>query len=88
MSQGIYPCACTTPQYAPIIFNTVAYQNAANTVYQSKAATVAALANGTLASPNGNPLFKSGYERMQYLLGKQSQASCGVPKQVFALGPN
>lgn len=93
MSQGIQTCACTTPQYAPIIFDSVAYQNGANTVYQAKAAAVAAAANGTLVSPNGNPMFKSGYERIQYLMGKQNQGRnnglpCGVPKRVFALGTN
>ena len=92
MSQGIQPCACATPQYAPIIFDSVAYQNGANTIYQAKAAAVAAATNGTLSSPNGNPMFKSSYERMQYILGKQrlgnNGSPCGVPKQVFALGPN
>ena len=88
MSQGIQLCACTTQQYAPIIFDSVAYQNGANTIYQAKAAAVAAAANGTLSSPNGNPMFKSNYERIQYLMGKQNQASCGVRKKVFALGTN
>lgn len=88
MSQGIQICACTTQQYAPIIFDSVAYQNGANTVYQAKAAAVEAANKGTLVSPNGNPMFKSNYERIQYLMGKQNQASCGVRKKVFALGTN
>ena len=88
MSYNTRTCACVTPQYAPIIFDSVAYQNGANTVYQAKAATVTASTNGTLVSPNGNPTFKTGYERMQYLLGKQNQGSCGVRKQVSALGTN
>ena len=85
-------CACATPQYARIVFDSVAYQNGANTIYNAKAATVAASTNGTLVSPNGNPTFKSDYERMQYLLGKQNQgnqgASCGVRKKIVALGTN
>lgn len=82
-------CACTTQQYAPIIFNNVAYQNAANMVYQSKNAQVVASTAGTLGkTATGNPTFKTSYERMQYLLGRQNQASCGVPKKIFAFGGN
>lgn len=87
-------CACATPQYARIVFDSVAYQNGANTIYNAKAATVAASTNGTLVSPNGNPTFKTGYERMQYLLGKKAvggtngDACGGVPKKVAALGTN
>ena len=62
---------CQTPYVQPIVFNTIAYQNSANTVYQSTTFSIAA----------GQPKqFKSDYERMQYLLGRQNQASCGVPK--------
>ena len=39
-------------------------------------------------SATGNTIFKSNYERMQYLLGRQNQASCGVPRKIFALGTN
>jgi hypothetical protein len=82
-------CSCTTQQYAPVIFNSVAYQNSANTVYQAKVAQVNASTNGTLgASANGNTIFKSHYERMQFLLGKQNQAGCAVPAKTFALGTN
>jgi hypothetical protein len=89
MSQQTYGCPCKTQQYSQIIFDKVAYQNAANTVYQAKAASVAAATAGTLGSAaNGNPIFKSNSERMQYLLGRQNQASCGVPKRIFALGTN
>ena len=82
-------CACTVQQYSPIIFDKVAYQNAANSVYQSKNSTVTAATNGTLGKQaTGNPIFKSNAERMQYLLGRQNQASCGVPKKAFSLGTN
>ena len=63
-------CYCEVE--GPIIFNTVAYQNAANMVYVAKADRVAAATAGTLVLPNGNPMFKSNYERMQFLHGKIS----------------
>jgi hypothetical protein len=82
-------CQCNTQQYGQIIFDSVAYQNSANTVYQAKNAQLTASTNGTLGSQaTGNPIFKSSYERMQYLLGRQNQLSCGVPKKVFVLGTN
>ena len=78
-------CPCIVQQFAPITFNTIAFQNGANTIYQAKAATVAASKAGTLGNAaNGQPTFNSDFERMQYLLGRQNQASCGVPKKVFA----
>jgi hypothetical protein len=90
MSENTRTCACTVQQYKQIIFNNVAYQNAANTVYQAKNVDVAALTSGTRVAPNGNPVFKSNAERMQYLLGRQNQgnsgAGCGVPAKAFALG--
>jgi hypothetical protein len=82
-------CECTTQQYGQIIFDSIAYQNSANTVYQAKNAQLTASRNGSLGSQaTGNPIFKSNSERMQYLLGRQNQASCGVPKKVFVLGTN
>jgi len=86
-------CQCKTQQYSQIIFNSVAYQNSANNVYQAKVAQLAAANNGTLGTQgNGNLIFKSDYERMQYLLGKQNQgnsgAGCGVLRKIFALGTN
>ena len=87
-SNNIRTCACTTQQYGPIIFDSVAYQNSANVIYLAKNATVTASTNGTLGkTATGNPIFKSDYERMQYLLGKQSVA-CGVPAKKFYLGTN
>lgn len=89
MSYNIRTCACTVQQYDAIIFNKVAYQNSANTIYQAKNATLAASQNGTLGrSATGNPIFKSDYERMQYLHGRQNQASCGVPAKTFPMGTN
>jgi hypothetical protein len=77
-------CAPLVQQYEPINFNTVAFQNAANTIYQAKVSTVTASKAGTLGNAaNGQPTFKSDFERMQYLLGQQNQASCGVRKKTF-----
>lgn len=89
MSTNSRTCGCTVQQYDQIIFNSVAYQNSANTVYLAKNAQVVASTNGTLGKQaTGNPTFKSNYERMQYLLGQQNQASCGVPAKAFSLGTN
>ena len=89
MSYNIRTCACTIQQYGPVIFNSVAYQNSANNIYDAKYPTLLASRNGTLGKmATGNPIFKSDYERMQYLSGQQSRASCGVPKKTFPLGTN
>jgi len=77
-------CPCTVQQYDPVIFNNVAYQAGANSVYESLNATVTAARNGTLGTAaSGKPIFKTNAERMQYLLGRQNRASCGVPKKTF-----
>ena len=89
MSTNSRTCQCNTQQYNQIIFDSVAYQNSANVVYQAKNTLVTASQNGTLGKQaTGNPTFKSAYERMQYLLGQQNQASCGVPGKTFVLGTN
>jgi hypothetical protein len=82
-------CGCTVQQYDKIIFDNTGYQNAANTVYQNKVTLLTASKNGTLGTlGTGQPIFKSNYERMQYLHGRQNQgingASCGVAKKTFA----
>jgi len=91
-------CACQEQQFGPIVFNTVAYQTSANTIYNAKFETVDSsgtirTANGNIIlksqyQGNGNPIFKSQYERMQYLLGKLGAGGCGVQPKVFALGTN
>ena len=93
MADNTRICPCTVQQYGQIIFDSIAYQNAANTVYQSKNALVVASTNGTIGNKaTGNPTFKSNYERMQYLIGQQNQgnggAGCGVARKAFALGGN
>ena len=90
MSQYTRICGCPEQQYEDIIFNSVAYQNSADTVYNAKNTTLIASRNGTLgAKASGVPIFKSDYERMQYLLGGVGRAGgCGIRKKTFALGPN
>jgi hypothetical protein len=88
MSQNTRTCACTIQQYDPIIFNNVGYQNAANTVYEATKTDLTNSVSGTRVAPNGNPIFKSNAERMQYMMGRQSRASCGVSAKSFTLGGN
>uniref|UniRef100_A0A6C0KAG0 Uncharacterized protein n=1 Tax=viral metagenome TaxID=1070528 RepID=A0A6C0KAG0_9ZZZZ len=78
MSDTTRTCPCTVQQYEAIIFGNVGNQANANTIYQSL----------ILAVGSGPKQFKSDYERMQFLLGRQNQAGCGVPKKAFALGTN
>lgn len=85
-TNNIRTCICEIQQFGPIVFNTVAYQNSANTVYNSKAGTLAASTDGTLPNGSGAPIFKSDYERMQFLLGKVG--GCGVRPIKIALGTN
>jgi len=79
MSDSTRTCACTTQQYQPIVFDNVATQAAANSVYQYWQITQGA---------TGPRQFSSNAERMQYILGRQNQANCGVPKKAFTLGTN
>ena len=90
MSDTTRTCACTIQQYSQIIFDNPDVQTAANMVYQSKLAQVTAATSGTLSTQqaSGGVMFKSNFERMQYLIGGQNQASCGVAKKAFPLGTN
>jgi hypothetical protein len=76
MSDSTRTCPCTVQQFSPIVFGNVGNQANANAIYQ----------NWLIAQ--GPRQFKSDYERMQYLLGRQNQAGCGVAKKAFALGTN
>jgi hypothetical protein len=85
-SNNVATCDCTIQQYAPIVFHSTSYQNSADFVYEALKVKKAAATTGTLGlSAAGTPMFKSDYERMQYLLGRQKRASCGAPKKIFAL---
>jgi hypothetical protein len=87
--ETITSCPCTKQQFGQVIFNTVGYQNSANAIYEAKKSSLLASQTGTLGSAgNGQPIFKSDYERMQYLMGKQNRASCGVQPKTFGLGTN
>lgn len=78
-------CPCRVQQYEPINFNTIAFQNAADTIYEAKKDILAASKAGTLGNAaNGQPMFKSDFERMQYLIGRQNREYCGVFKKAFA----
>ena len=79
-------CNCTVRSINNLVIKSHSYQRSANTIYNAKSAIVSAGPSGTLVSPNGNPTFKSDYERMQYLAGKIGAAGgCGVPPKTFAI---
>jgi hypothetical protein len=78
MSDSTRTCPCTVQQFSPIVFGNVGNQANANTIYQSL----------ILAVGSGPKQFKSDYERMQFLLGRQNQAACGVPARTRALDTN
>jgi hypothetical protein len=83
-------CQCTTPQYTPFVFDCTAYQNSANAVYEAKNAIVVDSQAGIFTNKSkGAPLFKSDYERMQYLMGKENRGGCaGTSRRVIGLGSN
>lgn len=80
----------TTPVYQPFIAENTSQQNSANSLYQSLASTITASNNGTLsmAAANGQPIFKSDRDRMQYLLGMISQTGSYSKRPAVALGTN
>jgi hypothetical protein len=63
------------------IFKSVAEQNAAETVYSRKSAELASSISGLPSAPNVrhdvNLIFKSDYERMQYLMGLYGRTAQG-----------
>lgn len=63
---NIVPCPCLTALSTPFIFNTVDFQNSANTVYNFTTSY-----NNTPANSNSGKKyqFKSDYERMQHKIG-------------------
>lgn len=61
---------CKFPVSTPFVFETVAYQNAANQVYEYVQAYNTA---NNAAVTGSNYKFKSDYERMQYLLGQKGR---------------
>ena len=63
------------------IFKSVAEQNAADNIYERKKAELASSISGLPSAPNVrhdvNLLFKSDYERMQYLMGLYGRTAQG-----------
>lgn len=89
MGDNTRTCNTFIQSYDTIVFKNLDYQNAADMIYVSKVSTIAASRNGTLGiGATGNPTFKSDFERMQYLLGQQKVASCGVPAKTFKKDSN
>jgi hypothetical protein len=64
------------------VFNSVAAQNAADTIYTRKSAELASSISGLPSAPNVrhdvNLIFKTDYERMQYLMGLYSRTAQGL----------
>ncbi len=69
--------SCKVKVSTPFVFESVAYQNDANNVYESVTAYNTA---NNAAVTGSNDKFKSDYERMQYLLGQKNR-STGCNKQ-------
>jgi hypothetical protein len=71
---SVNPCPCDISRNPVYILETVQQQNAANTVYQHKAAYDAAQA---AVGSNKVYVFKSDWERMQYKIGHYGLYSQG-----------
>ena len=72
---------CQTPVSTIFVFGSVTGQTAANTVYVNKKGDLTSSVAGTL--PAGvrhdvNLVFKTDYERMQYLMGLYGRTSQGL----------
>jgi hypothetical protein len=71
--------SCQTPVSTIFVLGTVADQTAANMVYTSKSGEYASSISGT--SPvqhTARLLFKTDFERMQYLIGLYGRSSQGL----------
>jgi hypothetical protein len=81
MSQSIIT-TCQVPVSTIFVFKTPENQNAANTIYEQKKAEVASSISGLPNAPNVrhdvNLMFKTDYERMQYILGLYGRNSQGL----------
>jgi hypothetical protein len=75
MSNGEVNCACITQVSTIFVFETVQFQRAANSVYEYKAAFDAAPSN---AAKGIKYQFKTDFERMQYIIGRQGRV-CRPP---------
>ena len=71
---------CQTRVSTIFVFDRVALQNAANGVYLNKKGDLTSSVAGTLlpgVNHNVNLVFKTDYERMQYLIGLYGRTSEG-----------
>ena len=63
------------------VFKTIAAQNTADTIYEAKKAELASSISGLPSAANVrhdvNLLFKTDYERMQYLIGLYGRTTQG-----------
>jgi hypothetical protein len=81
MASGGSITSCQTPVSTLFIFNNVAAQNAADSIYVAKNAELASSISGLPGAPSVrhdvNLIFKSDYERMQYLMGLYGRTAQG-----------
>ena len=81
MSSGGSLTTCQTRVSTMFVFGTVQAQNAAETIYSQKTAELASSISGVPSAPNVrhdvNLIFKSDYERMQYLMGLYGRTAQG-----------
>jgi hypothetical protein len=73
--------SCITPVSTIFVYDTIQKQTAANMIYQSKKGELASSLNGTLPAGVRHQtqlIFKSDYDRMQYLLGLYGRSSQGL----------
>jgi len=81
MSSGGSLTTCQTRVSTLFVFDTVQGQNAADTIYEAKKTEVANSISGAANAANirhdVNLMFKSDYERMQYLMGLYGRTAQG-----------
>jgi len=73
--------SCQVAVSTIFVFDRIAVQNAANGVYLGKKGDLTSSVAGTLApgvNHNVRLVFKTDYERMQYLMGLYGQSSKGA----------
>ena len=81
MSSGGSITTCQVKVTPFFVFNSVGAQNAADTIYEQKKVELANSISGVGNTPNirhdVNLVFKTDYERMQYLMGLYGRTSQG-----------
>jgi hypothetical protein len=72
--------SCQIPVSTIFVFDTQSQQTAANSIYVNKKDEIASSINGVLAPGKNHDvklIFKSDYERMQYVMGLFGRSSQG-----------